>query len=40
MFAGTVVKMGEELSVPTPINEMFYHSIHVLEEKNSGIIRL
>lgn len=40
MFAGTVVKMGEELSVPTPINEMFYHGIRVLEEKNSGIIRL
>lgn len=33
MFAGTVVKMGKELGVPTPINEMFYHGIRVLEEK-------
>lgn len=40
MFAGTVVKMGKELGVPTPICEMFYHGIRVLEEKNSGIIRI
>lgn len=33
MFAGTVVKMGKELGVPTPINEMFYHGIRVHEEK-------
>lgn len=33
MFAGNVVKMGKELGVPTPINEMFYHGIRVLEEK-------
>lgn len=40
MFAGTVVKMGRELGVPTPICEMFYHGICVLEEKNSGIIKV
>lgn len=40
MFAGTVVKMGRELGVSTPICEMFYHGIRVLEEKNSGIIKL
>lgn len=34
MFAGTVIKMGEELGIPTPINEMYYHGIKVLEEKN------
>ena len=33
MFAGNVVKMGKELNVPTPINEMFYHGIRVLENK-------
>ena len=33
MFAGTVVNMGKELKIPTPLNEMFYHGIHVLEEK-------
>ena len=33
MFAGNVIKMGKELGVPTPINEMFYHGIRVLEEK-------
>ena len=40
MFAGTVIQMGRELGIPTPICEMFYHGIHVLEEKNDGIIRL
>ena len=40
MFAGTVTQMGRELGIPTPICEMFYHGIHVLEEKNDGIIRL
>lgn len=40
MFAGTVVKMGRELGVPTPICEMFYHGICVLEEKNSEIIKV
>lgn len=33
MFAGNVIKMGKELGVPTPINEMFYHGIRVMEEK-------
>ncbi len=33
MFAGTVIKMGRELNIPTPINEMYYHGIKVLEEK-------
>lgn len=38
MFAGTVVKMGEEFGIPTPICEMFYHGICALEEKNDNII--
>ncbi len=33
MFAGNVIKMGQELGIPTPINEMYYHGIKVLEEK-------
>lgn len=33
MFAGTVVRMGRELQIPTPICEMFYHGICALEEK-------
>ncbi|HOO27217.1 MAG TPA: ketopantoate reductase C-terminal domain-containing protein, partial [Lachnospiraceae bacterium] len=37
LFAGTVVRMGKELSIPTPINEIFYHGIRVLEEKNEGL---
>ena len=36
MFAGTVVRLGRELGVPTPANELFYHGIKVLEEKNEG----
>ncbi len=38
MFAGTVIQMGKEYGIPTPICEMFYHGIRVLEEKNDGII--
>ena len=36
MFAGTVVRLGKELGVPTPISWMFYHGIKVYEEKNEG----
>ncbi len=36
MFAGKVVKLGEELGVETPLSWMFYHGIKVLEEQNSG----
>ena len=38
MFGGTMVRLGRELGVPTPYNEMFYHAIRVLEQKNEGII--
>lgn len=37
MLAGTVIRLGKEYGVPTPINEMFYHGIKVLEEK--GLLR-
>lgn len=36
MFAGKVVKLGEELGIKTPLNWMFYHGIKVCEEKNQG----
>jgi 2-dehydropantoate 2-reductase len=36
MFSGTMVRMGRELSIPTPYNEMVYHLIKALEEKNDG----
>ena len=36
MFAGTVVRLGRKLGVSTPVNELFYHGIRVLEEKNEG----
>lgn len=38
MFAGEMIKMGKEVGVETPINEVFYHAIRVLEEKNKGLI--
>ena len=38
MFAGEMIRMGKEVGVPTPINEIFYHAIRVLEEKNKGLI--
>lgn len=37
MFAGTVVRFGRELNIPTPINEFVYHAIKVLEQKNAGL---
>lgn len=39
MFGGTMMRMGKELGVPTPYNELFYHAIKVLEEKNEGLFR-
>lgn len=36
LFAGTVVRLGKELGIPTPLSYMFYHGIRVLEEKNAG----
>lgn len=36
MFSGAIIRMGRELGVPTPINEIFYHSIKTLEDKNDG----
>lgn len=40
MFAGKVVKMGEELHIPTPINWMFYHGIKVRELQSLGGMKL
>ena len=37
MFSGAVVRMGEELGIPTPYSEMTYHLIKALEEKNDGM---
>lgn len=37
MFAGTVVRLGRKLGIPTPVNELFYHGIRVLEEKKEGL---
>lgn len=36
MFAGTMVKLGKQLDIETPVCWMFYHGIKVLEEKNEG----
>ena len=38
MFAGTMVKMGKELGIPTPYNEMTWLLIKALEEKNDGLL--
>lgn len=34
MFAGTVMRLGKQYGIPTPICEVFCHGIHVLEQKN------
>lgn len=39
MLAGTMIRLGKETGVPTPLNEFFYHAIKVLEEKNEGLIQ-
>lgn len=36
MFSGALVRMGNELGIPTPYNEYTYHMIKALEEKNDG----
>ena len=36
MFSGALMRMGEELGIPTPYNTYTYHMIKALEEKNDG----
>lgn len=36
MFAGTVVRLGRELGVETPVCEMFWHGIHLIEDRMFG----
>jgi len=38
MFAGTVVRLGKELGIETPVCEMFYHGLHLIEERMFGEI--
>ena len=37
MFSGTVMRLGQELGIPTPYNECLYHMIRAIEEKNDGL---
>ena len=39
MFAGEMVRMGEELGVATPICRLFLNGIKVLEQKNDGLFQ-
>ena len=34
MFAGAVIRMGRELGIPTPCNEILYQCIKALEAWN------
>ncbi len=34
-FSGTVVRMGRELGIPTPVNEVLLHGIYTLEQKEA-----
>lgn len=38
MFAGTAVRLGKELGVATPVCEMFYHGIRLIEDRLFGVI--
>lgn len=37
IFSGALTKMGAELGVPTPFNDMCFHLIKALEQKNDGL---
>ena len=37
MFSGALIRMGQELGIPTPYNEYTYHMIKAMEEKNDGL---
>ena len=37
MFSGALMRMGQELGIPTPYNEYTYHMIKAMEEKNDGL---
>lgn len=37
MFSGTLVQMAKEKNISTPYNDMMYHLIKALEEKNAGV---
>lgn len=37
LFAGAMMKMGEELNIPVPYSTFAYHAIKALEEKNDGV---
>lgn len=39
MLAGTVIRLGKETGVQTPLNEFLYHAIKVLEDKNDGKVK-
>ena len=36
MLSGTVMRLGAESGVPTPVNEVLYHGVKALEKKNSA----
>lgn len=38
MLAGTVVALGKEFGIETPVCELLYHATKVLEDKNAGLI--
>lgn len=38
MFAGTVVRLGKELGVETPVCECFLHGIYLIEDRMFGVI--
>jgi 2-dehydropantoate 2-reductase len=39
IFSGAVIEMGRELGIPTPVNDMLFRMIRVLEQMNTSTIR-
>ena len=32
IFAGTVIEMGRKYGIPTPVNDVLYHMLHIIEQ--------
>lgn len=36
MFAGKVIELGRNLSIPTPVNDLLYQMIHAIEDNKAS----
>ena len=36
MLSGTLIRIAKEVQVPVPYNELIYHAIRAIEDRNAG----